>query len=64
MVSKSSVRLGRVITRFISITEKIMDASRYGFCFLILNIDPWMDRTLNEWKVSAIDMVKKAMVVP
>ena len=52
------------IAKFMSAVEKIIDAIKYKLCFFIFSSEFLNERTLNEWNVSAMDIVKNAIDVP
>ena len=62
--SKSFERNGTSITTDVSIRAAIADPQSHMFCFVKAKIDWRLDLMLNEWKISHIDIVRNAIVIP
>ena len=52
------------MTAVVARSDSAMAPHRNQFWFFRVNTDPFWERMLKEWKISAMDMVRKAMVVP
>ena len=60
----SSLKNGTYITILVIISDRTIAPNRKKFCFLSLNSEMCCERMLYEWNISAIDIVKNAIVIP
>lgn len=52
------------MTAAVRMRERIIETNRYKLWFLTPKIDLYSERMLYKWKISAMDMVRKAMIMP
>ena len=62
--SKILASAGISITAVVSARATIADPHSHLLAFDIAKIDPLLDLILNEWKISHIDIVRNAIVIP
>ena len=61
---KRAARKGTSITRVVSTNARAIAPKRSIFFALRAKIEPLCERILSEWKISDIDIVRNAIVIP